>query len=1252
MSEPEVVQSRQLEDHNEDFVCVLNDSSPPPELTLTGFLQFSHPNLPSPVATTFTIDTAAGHSYLLVNNHDVIHCAQSVLEPPLVVYFADGSRQHIHSSFIVSLTLNCDSAIRYHQVRIYPLVSNQPVSTPREVIFGRDLIKRLRVVIQGTSHITINGVLSTPPRSSDHVRRLLDPIPQALIDDLTAMVESDDDTVFTDQPRERNPTPDSAQLNITFIPDNQAPRGRPTLDIPWISDQRPDSNYRITRARDRAQCSKLSETESQLYGEAIETLLQGGFAELLAESRISPTHFISIRPVFRLERNSTKCRLCLDARVINSYTRTGPIPDVTILHCLLRFRSSPFVSIFDLCKAFWQIAYSPSALGWFSTIIDQRPLTFTRMIFGSNFSPSALHQALTHIIKLGQDHILSSSPLLTDEPTRPRTVSAVFYVDDFHTSSDTPEEEQVQCRWLRWWLQQFGFPSDKHFSNCTTNDKDTWTKYLSYHWHPSSDTLHLREHPRRSIPDVISVKDLVAITSSFYDPLGIALGIQLSGRQLVRLAFQDGRTWDSTIPTPLRNRLMEWTQNWQLTWSGPRFVKYRTLYVFADASESFWAYEVYSEDLLLIYSRGGLNGKGSIPRFELAALTHAVTDLVKWPLQELGCQRLHFYSDSLCNIQRLQRLRHIRKLGQYEKTRVVKIQLTEFPTAIPWDIRYIWGSHNPADYNTRPCSSPRPDIQREILLPLLHHEKFPRWSCHEIHTDDFALIDEDAFTEDLVMKMTLRSSRNSFNPSTTTTVPTTTLTLSPEDNQHSDHLADNLSVNADEDNAAPPLEPLPTPNSSAIHHQTTLLVSQLRYLTELRDLVSTTSDRRTRHFQIDSKTNLLTYKGLFVIPRYDSQLIHTILHRIHDHTHRGISATTHAIERHGYFLKGSRQVVKQFIHHCETCQRARAVRHVRTTVGNQYWLAGGALSTIRCGEIVGIDITPIDSSADFTCCLVITCAVTKYIRARPLRTQLSHEIISALQDCFMDSFFPKLVLSDNASSFRSRKFQIFCLRTGINHVTLPAYAESYHGWYERSNSGIQQVLRVLSTKKAKPWFEHLKSAIHILNSQPYQLNDPTGLCPLHMAFCGYSPPLTDLEQYHAHEELLKLAHLAHLSRPNIALIQETQDRCELRRKQNIRLYESIWRNKRDETRSKLQHLSTQPPQQFTIGSQVRVYRPNLSKAHPPWSEPRVITAIPSAATRTVRKTDGSSSLEYLVNLQLIPPASPGVFQHLEEQATE
>ena len=360
-----------------------------------------------------------------------------------------------------------------------------------------------------------------------------------------------------------------------------------------------------------------------------------------------------------------------------------------------------------------------------------------------------------------------------------------------------------------------------------------------------------------------------------------------------------------------------------------------------------------------------------------------------------------------------------------------------------------------------------------------------------------------------------------------------------------------------------------------------------------------------------------------------------MIKRSHSDAHFGINATFNRYKQLGFpNQKGIRKKIKNMINECHICQRTRTARAIRTNVGEAEWL--GEIDSLVGGTIVGIDIMTVEPKreSNYAACIVVTCAATKWIRTAAIKTELAQEVVEQLEQIFLVTNFPRIIISDGGGCFRSRKYQIFCAKYDIHICMLPPHASAYAGWYEASNGGLQNVLKsLIAESPMKDWNMLLQRATHICNSRPYELGDDAFLCPLDLIYNGnnwfnQSPP--------SNEELLKKAHVAHLAHPNIAGLHANHEKGKLKQKKLMKKYEELWKRKRQNVRRKLIKQGRNKQQDgLEVGKYARVFRPTLNKLEIRWSEPRLIVEKPSAATRIVKKDDGTTSLEYIVNLQAV-----------------
>ncbi|EER20112.1 hypothetical protein Pmar_PMAR019393, partial [Perkinsus marinus ATCC 50983] len=247
-----------------------------------------------------------------------------------------------------------------------------------------------------------------------------------------------------------------------------------------------------------------------MFRTQVDQLVQQGFAEELpkdlpryppdeSDPALQDRHYISLVPVYSATRH-TKCRLCLDARTCNTYTRPGWHNPQALLQAFVGWRAYVWVGLFDLSKAFWRINIVPQDRKWTCCVADSRRLRFTALPFGFNFSPCTLlegedlvKEEIDKLIRVGHETSLlgtdgpttlesepddtkevsepdSSSTIVdieidvnheTPEPSRSKSLRCKFYVDDGQVRENhSPSAGAKKLMWARWGFAQYGFPSE------------------------------------------------------------------------------------------------------------------------------------------------------------------------------------------------------------------------------------------------------------------------------------------------------------------------------------------------------------------------------------------------------------------------------------------------------------------------------------------------------------------------------------------------------------------------------------------------------------------------------------------------------------------------------------------------------------------------------------------------------------------------------------------------------------------------
>ena len=1211
----------------------------PDEIRIPGCL--GHDSLIDEIETESILDIGAGKSYLLLpENYSYLPTAP--LRASLEVQFADETTCRITEQVTVALSLLAqDEETRFERSNITILVIRTPIraeNTKLQLLLGRNLIWLFNIDIFRASraqigHTTLFNASAededpveteTRPHSRDRLNwitqivspRRLEGMPRCLLEDITDEEYLEDDgNVTAEEAAEisrelANPKESEVTVRIGES-DAAAPWGRSVVSIPWRDHRRPGLNLRSVWTRDQITCKRLNPDDKALYEAAVKQLTDGGFATSAEGDHLQkPKHYIAVRPVIRRDRETTKCRVCLDAREINTYTWIGSVLSPPVAHCLIKFRNAPFAATYDLEKAFWQLRYEEHEVGWYSTICAGRALMFARMAFGANYSPSGLEVALRQVIQQARERLKGDSNMDSDEPPRPDpNFENHNYVDDMcNTHQESADKLLQESTWFRWILNKFGFPSSKFTTNAIPMTAEQ--PYLGYVWSLPLDHIRLQafEIPDPTTPSTI--RGIVSTVAKFYDPLGLCLKTSLHGRMLVREAFRettatDGlKQWDWAVPYAVTSKVSEWVASANRTHINvPRHTDTTTVNIFCDASATCWCYEVRDANMELVYSRGGLTqAKATIPRNELVALYEATVDVEK--LRHLGkSTKIYLFVDSECTVHRINC--SSRKLAAFESRRVEKIRSVLEP--LDAEVIHLPGAINPADYPTRPLNQEdRPPIDKDTLRAYQTDANATR------ARRPFGLGKEESEKEqDFLGLMVLRPRRKK---NQTTAKPSGAIDQTPvvEDSETSADL-----------------------ETQDIAEATSKRTEKIK---RSQDTHGTTDEVTGRDDITIDDQGLLRKRGRIIIPHQDHSLTVEIIRRIHDKIgHAGSGATTRAVAQH-YSWRNMGKQIRSFVNECEPCRMIRTGHATRAVAGQALQFL--EVDEIPVGSIVGIDIVAIEAAngENYSCAIVATCAVTKWLRAAPLRTQLGSEITAALETMFNSTLFPTVMVMDNAPAFRGKAMKRLSVRSGCRLAYLPPYASAYAGWIERSHGTILSAVRALCSRDpGTPWHEHLTEACFMANCRPYSEDPEEGpLAPINLVYGGshiVDPEATDATA----DTLLAKAHMGHLIRPQISDLHRYQTRQTARRRRILKSYLYDFNKRRTEVRNRLLKKHRDTSDSFGVDTWVHVYRPVSSKVKKRWSEARKVVGSPSGATRTVRRADGMETLEWVANLR---PASP------------
>jgi len=317
---------------------------------------------------------------------------------------------------------------------------------------------------------------------------------------------------------------------------------------------------------------------------------------------------------------------------------------------LLRFRLSSRATVGDIRQAFLQLQLDDkdrdlTRFFWYRVIRDEEGLyhtsdevtcfRFARLPFGLKCSPFLLSAAIRELAtKYEKEFPLASA--LVDRNT---------FMDDFAAGADEDNEVISIYYQLTALMRQFSFPMGKWASNSEVL-RDIWkssgtetkevTQVLGVNWDTRSDTLFI-DH--RSVLEKAQggpfTKRLLQAISRFYDPVGLASPVSITGKLIFQETWCRGVGWDEILPDKLGRRWQTWAaalpglENMHIPrWVGSTDKEPGNIHVFCDASEKAYGAALYirsanpkgySVRLVCSKSRLAPLKRMTLPRLELIA---------------------------------------------------------------------------------------------------------------------------------------------------------------------------------------------------------------------------------------------------------------------------------------------------------------------------------------------------------------------------------------------------------------------------------------------------------------------------------------------------------------------------------------------------------------------------------------------------------------------------------------------------------
>ena len=327
--------------------------------------------------------------------------------------------------------------------------------------------------------------------------------------------------------------------------------GQFVVSLPWKIDPGTLPNNRI-QAENRStllekQLSKKQDVK-KLVDEQIEEMVSNGI--LRQTDPTYPKRYVPLIAVIDLDRESSRVRVCLDAKAkyhgasLNDALLKGNLKMNDIYQVITRFRSGKDGLLGDIRKMFWQIKISEEDQKFHGVIHNKKTYVFTRICFGDKPSPPIAERSMIKIALHGKEtHSAASSVLIHKR-----------YMDDITDANNDEKRLNETREQIDDLIGQFVFEIKCWYSNNPTVGCDSGErKVLGVKWDLKEDQLL----PSINIPkcNVTSRRQIAEV----WDPLGIYSGLLLTAKLVFQAVVRLQYTWDGVITNEdLLNNWKKW----------------------------------------------------------------------------------------------------------------------------------------------------------------------------------------------------------------------------------------------------------------------------------------------------------------------------------------------------------------------------------------------------------------------------------------------------------------------------------------------------------------------------------------------------------------------------------------------------------------------------------------------------------------------------------------------------------------------
>ena len=869
--------------------------------------------------------------------------------------------------------------------------------------------------------------------------------------------------------------------------------GSYVVRFPW-KENHPflPSNLAICDRQTRALARRLSRQPGllQLYGSIIADQEQRNFIERAPSQDNGGIHYIPHHPVRKNSQTTPirivyncSCRQSPRHASLNDCLMVGDPALTDLCAVLLRFRLHCYALSTDIEKAFLHVKLDCRDRGftrflWLEDPADpESPFVsyrFKVVLFGSVSSPFMLNATLDLHLKSFDSSVS-------------RDMKKNLYVDNIISGCQSEEavlqyytESRAIMSAAKFNLRSWASNSlelQEQAQRDRTLDADTTVNLLGLKWNTCTDTLCLSQCQINHSP--VTKRSILQAYSKQYDPLGWLSPITVRAKLLLQELWKQQVGWDEPLDAEFTSRWSQVAADIEEVAGIVMSRRYSVmctnqsvyLHVFADASMKAYGAVAYLQsaekvDLVMAKSRVSPLKGTTLPRLELrAAVTaaHLAKFIISTLQPQLGDVNIRLWSDSQIT---LHRIFSNKQLKPFVANRVEEI-CSLFPTSV-WG--YCQTGDNAADLLTRGITPSQ--LQSSLLWSrgpawLISESEWPKWSPSSIlhiHTDE-----EGVST---IPVLEIATVQNSGVNQCFDITRYSKLTKLYRVTAYVLRFINNLKATTSK--MSGPLTATELNQSQKLWITAT---QQEIFFNELANLQSGSSPRLPLVRQLRlylNKEGIIccggrihnapvshTTKFPILLPR-KHRLTELIVCDTHEkHFHAGTNSTVTYI-RQRYWIPAARQCVKNILRNCVVCNKLSG-NHYKAP--NPPPLPKHRVQMMEPFTVTGIDFTgalyiraPEGENKVYIC--LFTCASTRAVHLEVV-TDLSEEtFLQAFRRFSSRKSLPRIVLSDNASTFMSAAEDLKALfkstavqenlgNQGIEWRFIPRRAPWYGGYWGR-----------------------------------------------------------------------------------------------------------------------------------------------------------------------------------------------------------